>query len=779
MRAYRGAYGSGRTAQIEDEVAMVLRKPGAQAAVITFPHTRWHWIARYTRRKGAAVGLTVTHWQRVYTEVLVQAGALRPAVSAAERVALVARGIAEVTGHLPSPGLALLMSQAIAEAKRFVLRPAVLAGHHDPEVRRLAEVWEVYEELKGAAQDPDDRREAALVLAKTGGVRLPYRYLAADGFREYTASELEFLAKVPGPAERVVAASEAGIALPSFADVHDFERRPAEPFRYALGNPVEEAEWVVYRVKELLGEGVPADEIAIVVPRGAAASFREVAAVLGLPLADETRSSLADTPDGHAVLLATQALQHPSLENLRAWPGLEPLARRMAELGVSGWDSTEKLAEALGGEEPQRLEGLRRVARLAEQNPSEWLRTVLESVRVARGVDRIHPSVVEAGQAAAAIAERHPGTRVDHWWEALLRGAAAPLERGQGVLLVPPERVSGRRFAHAFVTSAYAGAYGAAESEDYFLPDSDALRQGERLPPRIRGRTRALFEELAGMAREVVITYPLSGAEGRLAPNPFLIPDPRKVANPPVRVRVSPGDAPWAPPEEEPLPQEFAGSLTAGELVRFAECGVRALFERVEDTRRTRETTWGGLLVRLAREPANDALRRRLGLGPREDGEEVFAVGRYPSKRGLAVRYRVPLLRQREGERHLHYFADLEEADSAEDVLKALSDGWRAELVVAASDALREGVPVWVWLHSVSAEKEGKAFSLPKGRPLAVEDLLRSPLARPVRAFSEALERAAGDLGRGVARYAPNPQTCFRCPWRVLCRRNTRLGGEL
>src|SRR5699024_6874397 len=126
--------------------------------------------------------------------LLSRARQLRPLRVGTERLALVGAALAEHRQQVPLPGEARLYSAGIAELKRHGLDPdraRQLAT--DPESAQLAEVWTVFEELKGDAWDYDDYRSGALQLAEAGQADPGADALIVAGFRELLPATLRLM----------------------------------------------------------------------------------------------------------------------------------------------------------------------------------------------------------------------------------------------------------------------------------------------------------------------------------------------------------------------------------------------------------------------------------------------------------------------------------------------------------------------------------------------------------------------------------------------------------
>jgi ATP-dependent helicase/nuclease subunit B len=645
-----GPPGSGRTR------AMLERARSACAAGLRvwwvgLPAQRASVYRRATLPEGngstegtALLGLEFLTLQQVYYRMLARGRELRPLVIGSGRLVLVGEALAEVAGAVPTPGEARLFAQAIAEAKRYGVGPAEVEGADDPERRRLAQVFAAYERRKRAADDAwdyDDFRSAARRLAEARPEACEADVVIVDGFRELGPLELRIVQALARAREVHLTLPEpppgAGWPAPERAD------RPPERTveRYRAPNPVAEARWVLRALKrDLAVGGYDALDLALIAPPERVRALDALADEYGVPLTDETPRSLADTPAGRLLVELLELPDHPTPSGLLAVPELAELADAALDAGVAGGDAILALADRLGVEARVRAW----LATLeVEGEPVAWARHLLHDVLPSvllrapegadGGLDDFREAALRAAQEASRLAQG-PGFRA--WWAALLRQAAVARDLRGGVALLTPTLASGRHFRRAYLLGASEGVYGAAEREDYFVPEDDreemeASHERLRLPRRFQGRDRAVLEELLARADELVVTVPEADQGGPLVPEPVLAgaapaPLPEVPAGSSLelpaeaRFRAEPGAVELGPPSVEALR-------------RFDACSLRFWGEsRLEERSRDAEPWWRGL-------------RRALRRAPRltDDGLAALAEA-YPEAGAWLERHRETLL---------------------------------------------------------------------------------------------------------------------------------------
>jgi len=778
LRTLIGPHGSGKTAKVLAEAAERLREPTRdRVAVVTLPQARNHVLARFAREQKGAPGFKVLHWQALYTEILAETGELRPPLDALERTALVGEALREVTGSTPGPGEAGLYTRGIAELKRFGVAPEAVPTP-DAEAERLKAVYAHYEDLRTAGhyQDPDDRRREALEhLGELG--RPPYTTLIVDGFRELSPVEVAFLKDYAGKgAEVIVTAPEKVPTLP-------VSERLGESSvvleRYALPNVIEEARWVMARVKRLLIEGTRPDEIAVITPPALAGHYRHFAKRLGVALADEHAENLADLDEGRLLLGRLSLPEHPTADALRQISGLEPLAAQLYALGVSGLEATRLIAKELGLEGALE-EALASVAPEKGEDPEDWVR------RMINGDPELSASpwadeFMRAGFLAARFINGHDydPARMRDWWRALL-GVLRPVRRDAtaGVVFTTATRLGGRRFEHAFVAGAHAGAYLSGEREDYFLPDEPGVRlpweaafEAMGLPERLRNRTLPLWDELRGAGRTTTLSFPLAHAGGPLEPEVALLGARKEeipLAEPAPRPTQRRGGSYGPPRIGAPLPFRHVDQLRD-----MGKCGYRAFLNRVNLGEGDDVPEWYVLLDRLKTNPHDAEALAGLGFDPNEVGSdwhflpEFRVVERAVGKQEIPLRLHVVISGKEETE--IVYVTPKEirtRDEAAMHVKKYLS------FYLALRRIARQGRLTRVSVHSVPL---GKRISI-QDEPFDKSVLNDWSFNSKVKQVANVLEAAAS----GRYQIARSDFTCINCPYADVCRHRVqrRKGDE-
>ena len=777
-----GPAGAGKTAHVLSLAAERLREPTPhRVGVVTLPQARRHLLARFAREQGGAPGFKVLHWQALYTEILAELGRLGPPLDALERIALVGEALREVDGRTPGPGEAGLFARAIAELKRYGVEPDDVP-EPDREAARLREVYARYEALRQGRryQDPDDRRSEA--LEHLGELeRPPYATLIVDGFRELSPVEARFLKAYAKLGGEVVVTSPAPV--PTLPTSQLLEESHVELERFALPNVVEEARWVMARVKRLLLDGVPPSEIVVVTPPGLASHYRHFAQRFDVPLADEHTESLADLDEGRHLLDRLALADHPTADALRRVPGLEPLAARLYALGVSGMEATERLAAELGLEE--RFEEARRMLEPEpSEDPEDWVRRLIQEDPVLASSPWAD-EFMRAGFLAARFVNGHDydPARMRDWWRALLGTLRPVRQEARGVAFTTAGRLGGRRFEHAFIAGAFAGAYLTGEQEDYFLPDDpgvrlpwDAAFEELGLPERLRNRTLSLWDELRGAGRTTTLTFPLASASGPVEPEVALIGTKKE------KVPLA-GPTPLPAKRKEGIygPPEVAAPLThrhVDQVRALDKCGYQAFLYRMNLGEEDEDALgWYELLERLKRDPKDLVALAGLGLDPREVGAGWNFLPEFEVKEvfnGETVDFQVKL--------HV-VVSDAKTAEIIYVTPKEIKDvdaakrhvGKYPSYALAVRRLVRAGRAVYVSVHSIPLRRR---IRVRKG---AFEDWIFTH-GGTVKSFQRRVERAVRLLREaesGKYRLAANDWACRTCRFADICRhRVTRRKGS-
>lgn len=543
------------------------------------------YLYRRATEAGALLGLEFLSSQQVYYRLLAHALELKPLIVGTGRIALVGEALLELRQELPAPGEARLFTQAIAEAKRFGLRPHQLHGE-DSEIQRFREVFKLYEAIKGERWDYDDFRREALRLAETRQERGEADLIMVDGFREVGPLELRLYKALARHSELWLALPEAPPGETPSETLA--ARKPNCVTRYRAANPVIEARWVLRSLKRDLAEGMNPLDLAVILPEREVKAFASLADEYGVPLMDETPKALSDTLAGRILMDLLELPDYPTASRLLAIPELVPLANAALNHGVAGVEATRSLAQDLGlAEAWQRWQALLRVSETSgSENPElAWaeslVRTSLPDVRqdlterTSLSWEQFEKHALERAKEASSLAK---GAHFRKWWAALLSETFLFDRPKGGVALLTAKLVSGRRFKKAYLLHAVEGAYTVGEGEDYFVSEDDRQPLAESfkrlgLPKRFLGRDAALYKELLSRADEMVVTYAEASQSGPLVPEPELVGQ-----TPPRLPEVPAGSRLELPTEATYRPQLEAlelGSVRLQKLKRYSDCPFR------------------------------------------------------------------------------------------------------------------------------------------------------------------------------------------------------------
>jgi len=497
-------------------------------------------------------------------------------------------------------------------------------------------------------------RDAIETLARVVGVDVTVS-LTYEAGRAALVARAQVVEELRPLADRVTELPALGehYAPAARAALHHLERGLFEPAQTRIdpgraiglleaGGELAEAELAAAEVLELLRDGVPAEEIAVVyrTPNRSAALVEHVFARYGIPLAAHGRTPVARTALGRALLaLARCALLAPAqaraddlIAYLRA-PGL-----------LESADVVDRL------EADVRKEGLRSLAQARARLPVDVRLDEIDALRtapdpgaeLARHAQRLlaaghrgQAPVLDPDEALDAravgalagalaelqdLAEPPSGAELLELLEQLEMSNPTPAAAG-AVLLADPLSIRARRFRAVVVCGLQESEFPLPAAPEPFL--SDELRRelaacsGLRMRPHedALARERYLFYTCLSRATErVILAYRSSDEEGNLAlPSPFLAdvaellvedwPERRRrrmladvvwdaAAAPTERELARTRAAASAPPAGDvPSPIQTLGPaalehvrhsriLSAGALETFASCPVKWLIER-------------------------------------------------------------------------------------------------------------------------------------------------------------------------------------------------------
>ncbi len=224
----RGPAASGKTAAAMGMYRRCLDDAGRPRCLLLVPNAA---AARYMRRTlldscraGVAVSPAVTTFAALAGRILAAANEPARATSAFQRRLLLSRIVAELhsdgrlsalAGVADTPGLIVALDRAIAELKRAAIEPEELAeavGGARDKRGDLVEIYRRYQQellargafdAEGQAWLARDHLRSAAPEAPAPGLE-GVRAVAADGFTDFTPTQLEILSLLAGRLERVV-----------------------------------------------------------------------------------------------------------------------------------------------------------------------------------------------------------------------------------------------------------------------------------------------------------------------------------------------------------------------------------------------------------------------------------------------------------------------------------------------------------------------------------------------------------------------------------------------
>lgn len=772
MKIISGPHGSGKSTFLYERARTALAQR-RRVSYVTLPHARAHALRKLAKHGGGGIGLEVLHFQQLYTRILAQAGRLNTPVDLMQRVALVGRALGHLMGAVPSPGEAGLFARAIAELKRYGLSPEQLPAGIDPEVDRLREVYERYEALKGDAQDPDDRRNLAGSLV-TEQKPKDLDLLLVDGFRELAPAEVSFLEKLSASGIEVLVTIPEPI--PGHPSTETFEDPRVRRDYFVHANPIEEARWILKKAKSLVLDGADPNDIAIIVPDALLPVYLLYSGDAGIPVNDESRRSLQDLPEGRLLHSLLTLPDNPDPSVLQHVPGLERLAEAVFLAGVSGSEAISKLAEETG-----HLAELENLVSTMEPHgePDEWVRGVISRFpELAQSP--WNESLAAAGFEAINLLGESAGKNPEvlrTWWAAMLGFVNVRQRAHPGITITTPNMLGGRRYDHAFVAYAVAGAYQAHAGEDYFLADATPFRvhwedafAKAGLPFRIRNQTNSLWAEVAASGAHTTISYPRASAGGKLEPEPGIFNEAQASLATPLppasKIEVDFPETPLELPRTGPVP--LVSDVPAEDLRRFQECGwkywLQKLGVRAKDSS---PPAWVEALNTLAEQKRNGkeldpTLLQTLGFKPDPEWEYHF----WPTTEleGIMIRTHALAINSRNSLAAILHFTvkPLGKADK-EGARSIIRKRWSEYLM--AYKLLKDGYTVMIMVKP-AGDGSVKAYDMNPS------DLDR-PQKWPAKTLTEKLALAKETKTRiphSRLHPAANPGSCRACPYRDVCR---------
>jgi len=401
-------------------------------------------------------------------------------------------------------------------------------------------------------------RDAIETLSRIVGVEVTASLTYEPG-REALSARAETMQELSALAAQVIEmpALDEYYAESSRAALHHVERclfeapgaERIDPGRVVrlleAGGERAEAELIAAEVLELLGAGVPGEEIVIChrSPARVAPLFDRVLGAAGIELAAEHKVPFAHTALGAGVLaLARCALLHSaSAEDLLIWLRMPGLLERPevadgleAELRRAGPRTAADARERLGwnldeldavGRDPavELARQARRLLAAPHRGQAALLGATEKPDAAALGV------LTRALSELDELGERPPARELIQLLSELpVPAGLAP--RAGAVLLADPLSIRARRFRAVFVCGLGEGEFPLPGRPEPFLSDERrfelAAASGLRLRPREDALARERYLLYACVSRateQVVLSYRSSDEEGNLAlPSPFI-----------------------------------------------------------------------------------------------------------------------------------------------------------------------------------------------------------------------------------------------------------------
>jgi ATP-dependent helicase/DNAse subunit B len=693
--AKAGAVLGGLRARLDDEPILVV--PAFQDV----EHAQ-----RELAERGAVFGARVLRFDWLFREIAGRAGYGEPVASSVQRELILEKAVLRarlrvLAESAAQPGFVRAAAGFVAELGRGMVEPARLTsalrkwareGPRRAYAEEVSAIYRGYREGLDAAglADPELFAWRALDALRREPLRWGGTPLFVYGFDDFTPLELdalETLARrcgadvtvslpfepgraafkaVAGVRQELLARGGAEHALPPLDDHYDeasrralhhveralFETDPGEPVAageaiafHVAGGERAEIELAGARVLELLREGIPPGDVAVVFrePDRYASLLEQVFGAYGIPYSIDRSVPLGHTGLGRALLaLIRCAALEGSAEDLLAYlraPGLlrvhgladrlEAQARRQGAHGAVQarelWESEHWKLDEL-----DRLRDARDPAAFIDELEARLARlfaTPLERrAAVLAGPELDDARAFRAAQSALAgmraLLDAGAGTRrLDaarvHRLLEQQRVHVGEDPQPDRVQVATPEAIRARRFEAVLVCGLQEGEFPRGAAPDPFLADEDrraiARASGLVLPVREDrlDRERYLFYVCASRAeRLLVLSFRSSDEEGNPEAESFFAEDVRDLLEG-VRVRSrslsdvtwSPEDAPtaaeWdralaaagprreerrpAPLSAQPLLAELAArdAVSAGALEHFADCPVKWLVEDV------------------------------------------------------------------------------------------------------------------------------------------------------------------------------------------------------
>jgi len=573
--------------------------------------------------EGAVMGVRVQRFEDLIAEAVRRAGLSEPVLEGAARETLLA-GILDDAHEHAGAGLLRALGELVAElrvgrvsAARFTQALARWAEQDGPgdsraELGRLYGAYCLALERLGRVDHEQQATRALDVLRRTPRLwgPTPVAFYGFDDLTPLQIDAIETIGRVVGAPVTVSLTYEPGrvafagraatfAGLAPLADEHRVLEPRAEHYapqaRAALshlerslfetgvarvdpgahvrmlegGGERAELELVAGGIEALLGDGVPAEEIAVVMrsPGASAALLEEVFADAGIPFALERRRRLNDTAIGRALLGLLRCLPPAAAAggpagtaaDLLAWlraPGLlerpefaDALELRVRKEGVR----SASRARALWEERHWTLDTIDQLGRAAERGPGaliervvrelQWLFAAprrraapvlaVEEAEEARALSAARGALAELRELARAAPELAPadGPALARALErAVVFGGARPT-RGM-VAVLDPLALRARRVRALFLCCLQEGVFPAraqpepllSEDERRRLAETSGLRLGVREDP-LAAERYLLYAAVSRPRELLVLSWHVADDEGEPTARSLFVDD--------------------------------------------------------------------------------------------------------------------------------------------------------------------------------------------------------------------------------------------------------------
>ncbi|MFC5596714.1 hypothetical protein [Deinococcus cellulosilyticus] len=533
-----GAAGSGKTTAILKH-AWTHAKDGV--TLFCLPHQRGDLLRRLAAQP--TLNVRVTDLQSVAYEILEQGGNEKNFLSIPGRVALLGRLLMSERKDYPTPGEAALYSQAIGDLKRQGMFGRIDGRKVGAQGKLLLNLATKYQQELHSRNlmDLDDVREVASVLLENG---LQWssrpRHILIDGYSELNPLELRLIRALALTAKSLILTLPVGAPFPYQtrlgrkdieayaehlkANITELSYKFMPAFQVQVyPNVTREARQVVAQVKTALLEGTPASEMALVVPReSATAHLLKLAEEARIPLIDEQPGTPVDSFHGRKLmtLLSTRRRNYPTRDLFDLALYYEGLHRVAEELELRG----------LNGIHAHLLEGVNREALsllMLETAPTDgsatgwinWIETLLNRIHYPEEArDPIRIMAREVYELIPSEGQKH--SVLEDWLMALLPSVPVNREQQEGVRVLTPEQITGRRFSRIWLMNATEHQYLLEEKEDFFFTEEERVQLG--LPRSMRGIAESLFYEVITRAPQVTLSYASADRDGVQRPHRLL-----------------------------------------------------------------------------------------------------------------------------------------------------------------------------------------------------------------------------------------------------------------